>query len=95
MSFTPLNVFAKIKKNIDFKIMNPENSRKLWKIIQEAGDYLVGQLPDHPNHPKGRNPYAHVAICVKSQFKASYKDIPDEQFDEVIKYIEFLKQNPS
>jgi hypothetical protein len=52
-------------------------------------------LPDHPNHPKGRNPYAHVAICVKSKFNASYKDIPDEQFDEVIKYIEFLKENPS
>ena len=75
--------------------MTPENSRKLWKIIQEAGDYLVGQLPDHPNHPKGRNPYAHVAICVKSKFNESYKDIPDEQFDDVIKYIEFLKQNPS
>ena len=75
--------------------VNKENASKLWKIIQEAGDYLVGQLPDHPNHPKGRNPYAHVAICVKSKFNASYKDIPDEQFDEVIKYIEFLKQNPS
>ena len=24
-----------------------------------------------------------------------HKDISDEQFDEVIKYIEFLKQNPS
>ena len=50
--------------------MNKENASKLWKIIQEAGDYLVGQLPDHPNHPKGRNPYAHVAICVKSKFNA-------------------------
>ena len=40
--------------------MNEEKSRQLWKIIQEAGDYLKGQLPDHPNHPKGRNPYAHV-----------------------------------
>ena len=39
--------------------MNKENASKLWKIIQEAGDYLQGQLPDHPNHPKGRNPYAH------------------------------------
>jgi len=75
--------------------MTPENSRKLWKIIQEAGDYLGGQLPDHPNHPKGRNPYAHVAICVKSKFNASYKDIPDDQYDEVVKYIEFLKENPS
>ena len=46
--------------------MSPEKSQKLWKIIQEAGDYLQGQLPDHPNHPKGRNAYAHVAICVKA-----------------------------
>ena len=75
--------------------MNPENSRKLWKIIQEAGDYLVGQLPDNQNHPKGRNSYAHVAKCVKDHFNASYKDIPDEKFEEVVKYIEFLKQNPN
>ena len=52
--------------------MNKENASKLWKMIQEAGDYLLGQLPDHPNHPKGRNSYAHVAICVKDQFNASY-----------------------
>ena len=72
--------------------MSPDNARKLWKIIVETGDYLVGQLP---NHPKGRNPYAHVAICIKSKFNASYKDIEDEKFDEVLKYIEFLKNNPS
>ena len=74
--------------------MNENNQRKLWKIIQEAGDYLGGQLPDHPNHPKGRNPYAHIALCVKEHFNLSYKDIPDEKFDEVVKFIEFLKQNP-
>ena len=75
--------------------MTPDKARIIWKMIQEAGDYLQDQLPDHPNHPKGRNPYAHVAICVKSKFNASYKDIEDEKFEEVIKYIEFLKQNPS
>ena len=75
--------------------MNKEYSAKLLKIIQESGDYLHGHLPDPPNHPKGRNPYAHIAICVKSKFNASYKDIPDNKFDEVLKYIEFLKQNPS
>ena len=75
--------------------MTPENSRKLWKIIQDAGDYLVGQLPSHPNHPKGRNPYAHVALCVKNKFQASYKDIPDTKYDEVVDYINFLKDNPS
>ena len=75
--------------------MNEENRRQLWKVIQVAGDYLQGQLPDHPNHPKGRNSYAHVAICVKSKFQLSYKDIEDDKFDEVVKYIEFLKKNPS
>ena len=75
--------------------MNKENTSKLWKVIQEAGDYLLGQLNEHPNHPKGRNPYAHVAICIKNKFGLSYKDIPDEQYDEVLKYIEFLKQNPN
>ena len=75
--------------------MNKENASRLWKIIQEAGDYLDGQLPDHPNHPKGRNSYAHVALCVKEKFGVSYKDVPDEKFDEVINYINFIKQNPS
>ena len=75
--------------------MNKENKIKLWRIIQEASDYLIGQLPDHPNHPKGRNPYAHVALCIREKFKNSYKDIPDERYDEVINFIEFLKQNPN
>ena len=64
-------------------------------MIQEAGDYLQNQLPDHPSHPKGRNSYAHVAICVKEKFENSYKDIPDEKFTEVVDYIEELKKNPS
>ena len=75
--------------------MNDEKARQFWKIIVEAGDYLQGQRPDHPNHPKGRNPYAHVAICVKSKFNQSYKDIEDEKFNKVVEYIEFLKNNPS
>jgi|TARA_B100000780_G_scaffold270306_1_gene229917 hypothetical protein len=75
--------------------MNKENTTRLWKMIQEAGDYLVDQLPSHPNHPKGRNPYAHVALCVKNKFNNSYKDIDDEKFNKVRDYIEFLKQNPN
>ena len=75
--------------------MNKENASKLWKIIQEAGDFLSGQLTDHPNHTNGRKPYAHVALCVKEKFNDSYKDIPDERFDEVIKFINFLKNNPN
>ena len=35
-----------------------------------------------------------VTLCVKEKFGNSYKDIPDEKFNEVLKYIEFLKKNP-
>ena len=72
--------------------MNKENASKLWKLIQTTGDDLLGKLP---NHPKGRNPYAHVALEVKTHFKMTYKDIPDENFDEVVRYLDFLKQNPN
>tara|TARA_B100001057_G_C22459118_1_gene798133 strand:+ start:281 stop:508 length:228 start_codon:yes stop_codon:yes gene_type:complete len=75
--------------------VSPENSSKLWKIIQEAGDILKNKLPDHPNHPNGRNPYAHVAICVKEKFNNTYKNIDDDKFNEVVDYINFLKKNPN
>ena len=71
--------------------MNKENASKLWKIIQEAGDYLEGKLPDHPNHPKGRNPYAHVALEVKNHFGMTYKDISDEKYEEVVVFLKKLK----
>ena len=75
--------------------MNEDNRRKIWKLIQEAGLYLRDQLPENPNHPKGRNSYAHVAICIKNKFKLSYKDIPNEKFNEVLDYINYLKKNPN
>ena len=63
------------------------NSTNRWWIDRK--------LPDHPNHPKGRNPYAHVALEIKTNFKMTYKDIPDEKYNDVVKYLEFLKQNTS
>ena len=51
--------------------------KKLWKLIQETGNFLKGKLPDHLNHPKGRNSYAHVFLEVKNYFGLTYKDIPD------------------
>ena len=74
--------------------MNETNAKYLWNCIQKAGDYLSDQLPSHPNHPKGRNAYAHVAICIKNKFNNSYKDIDDNQLNTVLDYIEFLKNNP-
>ena len=75
--------------------MTPENKKKLWNEILKAGDYLKNKLPDHPNHPKGRNPYAHVALEIKNHFKMSYKDLPDEKYEMIKDFIKFLKENPN
>ena len=73
--------------------MNNANKKSLWKQIQLTGDYLVNKLPDHPHHPSGRNPYAHVALKVKNNFGSSYKDLPDEKHDEIIEYLSLIKKN--
>ena len=75
--------------------MNSENKRKLWSEILLAGDFLKNKLPNHPNHPKGRNPYAHVALEIKNKFQNSYKDLEDKKFQEIIDYIEIIKNNPN
>ena len=75
--------------------MNSENKKKLWSEILLAGDFLKNKLPDHPNHPRGRNPYAHVALEIKNKFHNSYKDLEDEKFTDIISYIEIIKKHPS
>ena len=75
--------------------MDKMNATKLWSEIIKAGDFLKDKLPEHPNHPKGRNSYAHVALEIKNKFNLSYKHIPDAKFDLVLEYIEFIKKNPS
>ena len=72
--------------------MNDVNKKYLWKLIQLTGESLINKLPDHPNHPNGRNPYAHVALKVKNKFGKSYKYLPDKKVDEVINYLNILKQ---
>ena len=81
------------KKKLLF--MSPENKRKLWQEILKAGEVLEGKLPPSPSHPTGRNPYAHVASCIKLKFGFSYGELRDTQYEEVISYISFLKENPN
>ena len=71
--------------------MNDDNRKYLWNLIQSTGDFLLDKLPEHPNHPKGRNPYAHVALKVKTKFGLSYKDLPDNKFEDVKKFLNFIK----
>mgnify|MGYP005724562861 FL=1 len=74
--------------------MHEENAKKIWQLILESGDSLKGVLPDHPNHPKGRNPYAHISLEIKNKYGCSYKDIPDDQINKLIEFIDYLRKNP-
>ena len=73
--------------------MNDDNRKYLWNLIQSTGDFLLDKLPDHSNHPKGRNPYAHVALKVKTKFGLSYKDLPDDKLEEVKRFLNFIKMD--
>ena len=73
--------------------MNDDNRKYLWNLIQSTGDFLLDKLPEHPYHPKGRNPYAHVALKVKTKFGLSYKDLPDDKLEEVKRFLNFIKMD--
>lgn len=70
--------------------LSPDLKRELWGKMMKAGDRLKPVLKEDPGHPKGRNPYAHVAGCVRDKFGCSYGELPDEKVPEVILYLEEL-----
>ena len=74
--------------------MNEDNKKVIWKKIQSTGGLLQPLLKPSPFHPNGRNAYAHIALCIKEKFGLSYKDIPDEKYEEVILFIDYLLANP-
>tara|TARA_B100000927_G_scaffold164244_1_gene132335 strand:+ start:93 stop:320 length:228 start_codon:yes stop_codon:yes gene_type:complete len=74
--------------------LNEGNKKIIWKKIQSTGDLLQPLLKPSPFHSKGRNAYAHIALCIKKKFGLSYKDIPDEKYEEVIFFIDYLLANP-
>jgi hypothetical protein len=67
--------------------LSPELKREVWAEMRAVGDRLQGVLESDVRHPRGRNPYAHVAGCVKEKFGCSYGDMPDERVGEVRRYL--------
>ena len=72
-------------------------SNEAKKIIQnavaEGGKALEGKLPPCP-WLKKRNPYAHLYERLKSRLGKSYKDCEDSQVPEILRMIEWYKNNP-
>lgn len=75
-------------------ILNENNKKIIWKKIQSTGDLLQPLLKPSPFHPKGRNAYAHIALCIKEKFGQSYKEISDKKYEEVIQFIDYILAHP-
>jgi hypothetical protein len=74
--------------------MNKQNQKIILESIREAALDISGLLPEHPRHPKGRNPYAHIPKVIMSTLGSSYKELDDEYFAAVIEIIQYCKENP-
>jgi hypothetical protein len=75
--------------------MNDKNCRLIRERILKAAEVLKGKLPEHPKHPQGRNPYAHIPKVIKDAAGGiSYKDLPDEAFEYVLELIQYCEENP-
>ena len=72
--------------------MNDNNKKIAWNEITSLGDFLKNKLSESKYHPKGRNPYAHILVLIKKKFGCSYKDIKDEDFKTLLRFIKFIKE---
>ncbi|MFA9197720.1 MAG: hypothetical protein ACEQSM_08990 [Aliarcobacter sp.] len=72
--------------------MSPELRREVWAEMRALGDRLQSVLRSDPRHPRGRNPYAHVAGCVRERFGCSYGELADERVEEVRGYLKELEE---
>ena len=60
--------------------------------MRAVGDRLQGILKVDVRHPGGRNPYAHVAGCVKERCGCSSGELPEERVGELRLYLQELER---
>ena len=75
------------------KSMTSNSNKIILKRIREAAEKIKGRLPDHLNHPDGRNPYAHIPKVIIDLLGESYKTLPDDKFDDVMTIIDYCEEN--
>ena len=74
--------------------MNKQLTAQLHKFALEAAKQLEGKLPDHPAHPHGRIPIAHIYGVIKRVMGCPAKECGENRYDDLIKIIEFCRDNP-
>lgn len=75
--------------------MNSQLVAQLHRIALEAAKRLEGKLPDHPAHPLGRIPIAHIYDVIKRVMGVPAKECGDDRFQDLVKIVEFCRDNPN
>lgn len=74
--------------------MNKQKVKLLHAYALEAAKQLDGKLPDHPAHPYGRIPIAHIYDVIKRVMGCPAKECSDSRYDDLITIIDFCRDNP-
>jgi hypothetical protein len=69
--------------------MRQELRDRLHKIVQQAAKQCEGRLPDHPNHPHGRIPIAHIYDVVQGIMEKPARECRDIRYDEILEIVQF------
>jgi len=73
--------------------LSSDNLKIVRMAAKEAGDHLKGKLPPC-KFLKERNSHAHIWERLKSRLGKSYKDCDDSQVGEILRMIEWYRNNP-
>ncbi len=73
--------------------LSKDNLMIIRLAAKEAGDHLKGKLPPC-KFLKQRNSYAHIWERLKTRLGKSYKDCDDTQTGEILRLIEWYRNNP-
>lgn len=68
--------------------MNDINKNAIKAAVAAAGKQLEGKMPYSPQHPNGRNPYAHLWKSIKDKYGHTYSELPDVLAADVLMHIE-------
>lgn len=74
--------------------MTKDKVAALHIFVVESAKALEGKLPDHPAHPYGRIPIAHIYDVIKRVMGRPAKECSNDRYDDLIKIVEFCRDNP-
>jgi len=69
--------------------MRNELRDRLHAYVIRAAAKIDGKLPDHPSHPYGRIPVAHIYHVIQSVMEAPARECRDHRYDEIIEIVDF------